>query len=384
MKSSFHMAPKKLHEVPQGEYIYLIQPVKEYQNNTDVYKLGKTTQEPYKRMDGYPKSSILFLTIIVDDSTTAEKDLLALFRSKYVRDIRIGNEYFMGDVVEMMNDIMDYQREHFGLNSLEVKSQIRKNTLNSDDGLDQQAIANKKRLAKAKLATPVSANVTPTNESDDNDSDGCPDEDDIPDTPVPVPVDDPDDVPSDAFVDDDEVIIPKRNVKPASIKRSSSVASSKSSTSKTPSNLHVVESKLRIPKKMANGGPTTRVYRSQFKDSNTTSINKIGDEIVSLINNVKCEVDIYTTYYPSLNIFDIRKIDVMHLRKVVNSFDIKGTINSDSDLFNMRHIKLTPSQLKKFNLVYDENTKDYIIHIKSLKKRNWHGIKFYNHVYIPE
>ena len=67
-----------------GQYIYLVQERESIRCNDGVYKIGKTTQEPNKRMKGYPKNSKLYLTVIVDDATTSERDLLMLFRQKFV------------------------------------------------------------------------------------------------------------------------------------------------------------------------------------------------------------------------------------------------------------------------------------------------------------
>ena len=121
-------------DVPLGEYIYLLQDSNHFMQHNGVYKIGKTTQKPYKRCGQYPTGSILFCIVIVDDCSLAEVTLLRLFHQKYQWESRIGNEYFRGDPVSMMNDILEYQRTHFTMEDLMRKSEARK-SLPDDDGL---------------------------------------------------------------------------------------------------------------------------------------------------------------------------------------------------------------------------------------------------------
>lgn len=96
-----------------GQYIYLIQERESIRCNDNVYKIGKTTQEPNSRMKGYPKSSKLYITVIVDDCTKSEKDLLTIFRNKFILRPEFGNEYFYGNVIEMMEEIIKYQKNNY-------------------------------------------------------------------------------------------------------------------------------------------------------------------------------------------------------------------------------------------------------------------------------
>lgn len=108
-----------LNSIVYGQYIYLIQERESIRCNDNVYKIGKTTQEPNSRMKGYPKGSKLYLTIIVDDATKSEQDLLAVFRKKFVLRREFGNEYFYGNVVDMMREIIEYQRDAFHVDEVE-------------------------------------------------------------------------------------------------------------------------------------------------------------------------------------------------------------------------------------------------------------------------
>lgn len=98
-----------------GEYIYLVQLREHVRSREYIYKIGRTAQQPMQRIAQYPKGSKLFIIIIVNDSVTAETDLLRLFRSKYISHTELGAEYFEGNPRNMIRDIYDYWFHHFDL-----------------------------------------------------------------------------------------------------------------------------------------------------------------------------------------------------------------------------------------------------------------------------
>lgn len=100
-----------------GEYIYLVQLREHVRSREYIYKIGRTAQQPMQRIAQYPKGSKLFLIIIVNDSVTAETDLLRLFRSKYIPHTELGAEYFEGNPRNMIRDIYDYWFHHFDLSA---------------------------------------------------------------------------------------------------------------------------------------------------------------------------------------------------------------------------------------------------------------------------
>lgn len=110
-------------------YIYLIQERESLRCGDNVYKLGRTTQQPLKRMNSYPVGSKILMIIIVDDAYEAEKDLLETFRETFIK-ADYGNEYFIGDPKEMMNIIYDYQVESW---STEVYDVVAKYESKQDD-----------------------------------------------------------------------------------------------------------------------------------------------------------------------------------------------------------------------------------------------------------
>ena len=102
-----------------GEYIYLIQERESIRCNDNIYKIGKTKQKPMKRVSAYPTGSKLWITIIVNDATLAEKDLLKIFRNKFKQITSIGAEYFFGNPIEMIREIVEYQSEHFNIDRIQ-------------------------------------------------------------------------------------------------------------------------------------------------------------------------------------------------------------------------------------------------------------------------
>lgn len=70
--------------IEKSSYVYLLQ-VREFVNsNQNVYKLGKTTQSNYKRFNSYPNDSILFFQTMCYDCDKVEKELIDIFKQKYI------------------------------------------------------------------------------------------------------------------------------------------------------------------------------------------------------------------------------------------------------------------------------------------------------------
>jgi hypothetical protein len=67
--------------------------------------LGKSKQDNTARVRQYPKGSILLFQKICNNCDSNETELIKLFNEKYVKHSEIGNEYFEGNVNEMMRDI---------------------------------------------------------------------------------------------------------------------------------------------------------------------------------------------------------------------------------------------------------------------------------------
>ncbi len=95
------------------EYIYLIREREFAYTNQPVYKIGRTNKIA-TRMGQYPKDSEVYLVEAVSDSVKVEKELITIFEENYERATTkdgktwIGNEYFVGNVNEMIYIIRTY------------------------------------------------------------------------------------------------------------------------------------------------------------------------------------------------------------------------------------------------------------------------------------
>ena len=78
-------------------FIYLLREREFVRLNEECYKIGRTSQDPAKRFEGYPKGSEIILYIAVDNSITAEKQLLTIFKKEFKQKKDYGSEYFCGE-----------------------------------------------------------------------------------------------------------------------------------------------------------------------------------------------------------------------------------------------------------------------------------------------
>ena len=82
-------------------YIYLLQPLRSITSNEQIYKIGKTKRNNFKRFNEYPSGSILLLQSICNDCDSMEIKLLKLFDEKFIKKTDYGREYFEGNLIEM-------------------------------------------------------------------------------------------------------------------------------------------------------------------------------------------------------------------------------------------------------------------------------------------
>lgn len=94
------------------QYVYLIR-LREFINtNEPLYKIGRTTQEPGKRMASYPKDSEVILFVKVNDCQVIENLIKERFTKKFNHETDKGSEYFSGDVYLMMDEIITIVKYH--------------------------------------------------------------------------------------------------------------------------------------------------------------------------------------------------------------------------------------------------------------------------------
>ena len=88
-----------------NQYIYLLQEREFIKTNEIIYKVGKTKQENLKRLHNYPNGSKLIFQSVCNNCDICEKNILKEFREQFILKKDIGNEYFEGDYIKMLEII---------------------------------------------------------------------------------------------------------------------------------------------------------------------------------------------------------------------------------------------------------------------------------------
>lgn len=79
-------------------------------HNDNIYKIGMTRKSIESRVANYPKGSLLYLVlgcIHQDTIKILETELIKQFSKKYKQRTDIGTEYFEGNIIQMINDIVN-------------------------------------------------------------------------------------------------------------------------------------------------------------------------------------------------------------------------------------------------------------------------------------
>lgn len=84
--------------------IYLLQ-TREFLNRS-IYKIGHSEKDGTCRTNQYPKKSILHLLLTCTNHIIIESKIIFEFKSKYNHKQEFGNEYFEGDLNQMIMDII--------------------------------------------------------------------------------------------------------------------------------------------------------------------------------------------------------------------------------------------------------------------------------------
>ena len=88
------------------EYVYLLWTRECKRLNEPTYKIGRTSDRVFVRMEGYDKNSELILCLPVKDGISTENYLKKLFKEKYTQKLEYGYEYFYGDHEDMCKDMI--------------------------------------------------------------------------------------------------------------------------------------------------------------------------------------------------------------------------------------------------------------------------------------
>jgi hypothetical protein len=108
------------------DYIYLIKEREFVRIGEDTYKIGRTQQNPpTDRLLQYPSGSEIILLTIVDDCFSVEKQLIKVFKQKFIHKKEYGNEYFNGDVKEMIKTIYTIIFDHSPSLNYNIKNTLK-------------------------------------------------------------------------------------------------------------------------------------------------------------------------------------------------------------------------------------------------------------------
>jgi hypothetical protein len=88
-----------------SQYLYLLQEREFIKTKENVYKVGRTEKENHSRFNQYPKGSVLLFQMICNNCKSIERQIINLFKEKFIQRKDIGNEYFEGDF-QLMIDII--------------------------------------------------------------------------------------------------------------------------------------------------------------------------------------------------------------------------------------------------------------------------------------
>lgn len=88
-------------------YIYIIHVREFIRTKESIYKIGKTTQKNFNRFLQYPKGSKLLFYMNCIDCHKLEYEIKKLFKKNYKLKSEYGNEYFEGNYLNMIIDIVN-------------------------------------------------------------------------------------------------------------------------------------------------------------------------------------------------------------------------------------------------------------------------------------
>lgn len=92
-------------------YVYLLKIREHVTSGEPIYKIGKTHRNFPQRYSNYPKGCDVILHVKCVNCDNIEKNIIVLFKKKYINRIDYGIEYFEGnghsmclDIVNLVND----------------------------------------------------------------------------------------------------------------------------------------------------------------------------------------------------------------------------------------------------------------------------------------
>lgn len=98
-------------EQANSGYIYLIHIREFLTTGQNVYKIGRTQQKDLKRFKTYPNGSELLFHAKCNDCVKSEKYLIKLFTEHFLLREDLGNEYFQGELSDMLRELHRFMLE---------------------------------------------------------------------------------------------------------------------------------------------------------------------------------------------------------------------------------------------------------------------------------
>jgi regulator of RNase E activity RraB len=95
-----------IHNQDVCHFIYALREREFIKSKENIIKIGKTKQHGLSRFNSYPNGSQLLLHIICSDCDLIERILIEKFKIKYLQQLNIGIEYFQGDPIFIIQDIL--------------------------------------------------------------------------------------------------------------------------------------------------------------------------------------------------------------------------------------------------------------------------------------
>lgn len=93
---------------PIYSYIYILYEREFLDKREPIYKIGKTRQTNFKRFNSYPKGSVIELFTHCKDCDSIETALINRFKTLFEHMTNVGNEYFKGDITDMIDVVNTY------------------------------------------------------------------------------------------------------------------------------------------------------------------------------------------------------------------------------------------------------------------------------------
>jgi hypothetical protein len=150
-KSNNVSAKEKKKKTP-GESIYLIREREFIRLNEPTYKIGRTSHKT--KHPNYPKGSELIISFEVTNSRIVEKKLIAEFQKKFTQKVDYGDEYFNGNIGEMVLLMQKHSTEEKN-SPEELKNKNEKEGVNESENEDETEKVTENETIKEKITHPT-------------------------------------------------------------------------------------------------------------------------------------------------------------------------------------------------------------------------------------